>query len=229
MSASPPPPRRSQRDKKSFKPFDSGNLAPSCASGAHAEPAAASSGRKRKRREGEDEDDAQHATERDSHRLSDDGQDAGEEDEGEGEGEDGGADEEEEEEYRTPKAKASGAGRKGKGKATPKAKPAAPVKKPRKTRVAKAARGAAGSQADQQAKDTNIASDNVLFSEFPTRYFTRWHVHLTPRRCPSQPCRATSVHRRRLYRVVAPNTGSCTSRAGEPYSALLWVQRLCRR
>lgn len=234
MSASPPPPRRSQRDRKSFKPFDSGISALSCASGAHAE-AAAASGRKRKHREGEDEDDAQHATERG---LSDDAQDAGEEDEGEGEGDVGGGDEEEEEEYRTPKAKAPGAGRKGKGKATPKAKPGAPVKKPRKTRTAKGAparegkkskEGAAGSQADQQAKDTNIASDNVLFSEFPARYFTRWHVHLTPRRCPRQPSRATSVHRRRLYRVVAPNTGGCTSRAGEPYSALLWVQRLCRR
>ena len=200
MSASPPPPRRSQRDRKSFKPFDSGISALSCASGAHPEPAAAS-GRKRKRREGEDEDDAQHATERDSLRLSDDAQDAGEEDDGEDDGDDGGADEEEEEEYRTPKAKASGAGRKGKAKATPKAKPGAPVKKPRKTRAAKGAparegkkskEGAAGSQGDQQAKDTNIASDNVLFSEFPARYFTRWHVHLTLRRPLSG---ATSVAR----------------------------------
>lgn len=232
MSASPPPPRRSQRDKKAVKPFDSGIPLKSFVACAHPHAAlAAASARKRKRGDNEDEDDAQHATDQDIHRLSDDPRDAGDEDEGDGDGDDAGGGEDEEE-YRTPKAKPSGAGRKGKAKATPKAKPGAPVKKPRKTRTAKGAtaRGAAGmSQADQQAKDTNIAGDNVLFSKFPAPYFTRWHVHLTCRRCPCQRSCATSIHRRRLYRVAAPNTGRCTSRAGEPYSALLRVQRLCRR
>ncbi|KAF8670709.1 hypothetical protein AX14_005807, partial [Amanita brunnescens Koide BX004] len=167
MSASPPPPRRSQRDKKAVKPFDSGIPLKSFVACAHPHAAlAAASARKRKRGDNEDEDDAQHATDQDIHRLSDDPQDAGGEDEGDGDGDDAGGGEDEEE-YRTPKAKPSGAGRKGKAKATPKAKPGAPVKKPRKTRTAKGAtaRGAAGmSQADQQAKDTNIAGDNVLFN-----------------------------------------------------------------
>lgn len=172
MHDSSPPPRRSQRDRKSVKPFNSSTKA---------------SARKRKRRDSDDED-----VPHDTHPLSDDARDAGVD--GEGEGDEVGRDEaeEEEEEYRI------GPGRKGKGKATPKPKPGPavpPVKKPRKTRTSKKARD--GPEPDQLAKDTNIANDNALFSESPvsgSRPVS--HTH-TPSQMPSsiQPCHSNPPQR----------------------------------
>ncbi|KAF8634382.1 hypothetical protein AX15_000952 [Amanita polypyramis BW_CC] len=168
MSASPPPPRRSQRDRKSVKPFNSA--------------AAASSHRKRKRNETEDDDDAQHATEPESQQPHDGDLDAGDKGEDEESAEGGDEDEDNEEEYRTAKVKGSGTGRRGKRKTTPRPRTAAgvpPSKKPRKARTTlpkppkgpmarrgrKSKEGVAGqSQTDQQAKDTNISNDNVLFN-----------------------------------------------------------------
>ncbi|KAF8624731.1 hypothetical protein AX17_007062 [Amanita inopinata Kibby_2008] len=157
MSASPPAPRRSQRDRKTVQPFNSA-AAPSSVK------------RKRKRNETDHEEGVQNETE--PEQELDDGHDAGDEeedsvDEGDGAGE----------EYQSSKAAAN---KKGKGKATPKSKAAAPpTKKSRTAKVShgpkpqksgatrkskKVKEGVTAPNAEQILVDANISNDNPLFN-----------------------------------------------------------------
>ncbi|KIL63611.1 hypothetical protein M378DRAFT_107004 [Amanita muscaria Koide BX008] len=165
MSSSPSGPRRSQRDRKSVKVFNSSA-------------AAGSVQRKRKRNDTDDQDnDALHAL-TDAEHETDEGNNLEDEDEdvvsiNEREGE-------EEEEYR---ASGGGSGKKQKPKGTPKSKTGGAGTQTKRLRKAKTTQGpsktgarrgrkpkepkegiAAAPQADHSGRDANIATDNALFN-----------------------------------------------------------------
>ncbi|PFH50849.1 hypothetical protein AMATHDRAFT_3582 [Amanita thiersii Skay4041] len=160
MDATPPAPRRSQRDRKTVKPF-------------HSAAAPGSARKKRKRSDTDAEDESPLTTEAETEGLEDDGDDEDREGDEDDEDDDG-------EEYHTPTAKTSTVSRKGKAKATPKVKVLAhPPKKARSTKVQrepklpkpatarkvkKAKDGVDALTPDQLTKETNILNDNPLFN-----------------------------------------------------------------
>lgn len=119
------------------------------------------------------------------------------------------------------------AAKRGRGRPPGPGKPRAPKAttiagaKPRKARARK---GAGEFDAEQVARDTKIANDNPLFSEY-CLLFSQLRSNLNCLRCCHESFCRTPVHGGRLPRITFTNHERVSGRTSHMHHARLWMQR----